>query len=64
MVVAVLSMAGDQLPEIPLFDVEGKVNEPPLQMAGTWVNELATGAVTCTVMEAVVAHELGAGVNV
>ena len=36
-VVAVLLLAGLQVPVIPLFEVVGKVNVPPLQIAATWV---------------------------
>jgi hypothetical protein len=36
-VVAVLLIAGLQVPEIPLLEVVGKVNDPPLQIAATWV---------------------------
>ena len=34
-VVAVLFIAGDQAPLIPLFDVVGKENEPPLHIGAT-----------------------------
>ena len=36
-VVAVLLIAGLQVPVMPLLEVVGKVNEPPLQIAATWV---------------------------
>ena len=36
-VVAVLLIAGLQVPVMPLFEVVGKVNVPPLQIAATWV---------------------------
>ncbi len=34
-VVVVLLIAGDHVPVIPLFDVVGSVNDPPLQIAAT-----------------------------
>ena len=34
-VVAVLLIAGDQVPVIALFEVVGNVNEPPVQIAAT-----------------------------
>ena len=54
-VVAVL-IAGDQVPVIPLFDVVGKVNVPPLQIAATCVNVGVTDEFTVTVIAAVLAH--------
>jgi hypothetical protein len=37
-VVAVLLISGDQVPVMPLFEVVGKLNVPPAQIAGTCVN--------------------------
>ena len=37
-VVAVLFIAGDQVPVMLLLDVVGKVNVPPEHIAATWVN--------------------------
>ena len=64
MVVAVLSIAGDQVPVMLLFDVVGKVNDPPLQIAATCVNVGVVGWFTVTVIVAVVAHRPAVGVKV
>ena len=45
-------IAGDQVPVIPLFDVVGKVNVPPLQIAATCVNVGVTDGFTVTVIPA------------
>jgi hypothetical protein len=63
-VVAVLFIAGDQLPEIALFEEEGRVNVPPLQIGATWVNVGDVGALTVTDIVVVVAHCPAVGVNV
>ena len=42
-VVVVLLIDGDQVPVIPLVDVAGNVNVPPLQIAGICVNTGVTG---------------------
>ena len=63
-VVAVLLIAGDQIPVMLLFDVVGKVNVPPLHIAATWVNIGVLGWFTITVIVAVVAHCPAIGVNV
>jgi hypothetical protein len=55
-VVAVLLIAGDHVPVIPLLDVVGRVNVPPLQIAATCVNVGVTDALTVTVIVVVVAH--------
>ena len=56
-VVAVLFNAGDQLPAILLFDVDGKaLNVPPEQIAGTWVNVGVVNGFTVIVIVVVVAH--------
>jgi hypothetical protein len=56
-VVAVLLIAGLQLPVMPLFEVVGRVNVPPVQIAVTWVKSGVTfPAFTVTVIVAVVAH--------
>ena len=39
-------IAGDQVPVIPLFDVVGRVNDPPLQIAATCVNVGVTDGFT------------------
>jgi hypothetical protein len=39
-------IAGDQVPVIPLFDVVGRVNVPPLQIAATCVNVGVTDVFT------------------
>jgi hypothetical protein len=49
-------IAGDQFPVIPLFDVVGKVNVPPLHIAATCVNVGVTDGFTVTVIAAVLAH--------
>jgi hypothetical protein len=36
-------MAGDHVPEMLLFDVDGSVNVPPEHIAATWVNVGVTG---------------------
>jgi len=63
-VVAVLLIAGDQVPVMALLDVVGSVNAPPLHIAATCVNVGVTGAPTFTVIVAVVAHNPAVGVNV
>ena len=63
-VVAVLLIAGDHVPAIPLLDVVGSVNAPPLHMLGTCVNVGVVGWLTVTVIVAVEAHEPVAGVKV
>jgi hypothetical protein len=55
-VVAVLLIGVVHDPVIPLFEVAGKVNVPPLQIGATCVKTGATGVLTVTVMVAVVAH--------
>ena len=62
-VVAVLFIAGLQVPLIPLVEVAGKVNEPPEQMAGICVNE-GKVVFTVTVIVVVNAHCPALGVNV
>ena len=60
-----LLIAGDHVPVIALFDVVGKVNEPPAQIAATCVNVgTTTPVLTVTVIVAVVAHCPVVGVNV
>ncbi len=49
-------MAGDQVPAMLLFDVLGRVNDPPLQIAATCVNVGVTVGFTVTVISAVAAH--------
>ena len=55
MVVVVL-IAGDQVPVIPSFDVVGRVNVPPLQIAAACVDVGVTDGFTVTVIAAVLAH--------
>ncbi|MNS59648.1 hypothetical protein D3C72_926100 [compost metagenome] len=56
-VVAVLLIAGDQLPVIPLFDCVGKAAKVvPAQIAGTWVNTGSTTGLTVMVIVVVPAH--------
>ena len=57
-------IAGLQVPVIPLLDVVGKVNVPPLQIAATWVKVGIVGWFTVTVIVAVLAHSPVDGVNV
>ena len=64
-VVAVLLIAGAQVPVIPFVDVVGKENNAsPAQIAATWVNNGTVGIFTVMVMVAVVAHNPAVGVNV
>ena len=44
------------MPLIPLLEVVGKVNDPPAQIAGTWVNVGVVLLFTLTVMVDVEAH--------
>jgi hypothetical protein len=60
----VLLIAGLQLPVIPLLDVVGKLNDPPVQIAGTCVKDGTTGLFTVTVIVAIVVHPLLFGVKV
>ena len=55
-VVALLLIAGFHDPVILLFDVDGKVNDAPLQISLTCVNNGVTVALTVIVMVVVVAH--------
>ena len=63
-VVAVLFIAGDQVPVMLLFDVVGKVNVPPEHIAATCVNVGVVGWFTVTNIVAVVAHCPDVGVKV
>jgi hypothetical protein len=64
-VVAVLFNAGDQVPEILLFDVVGNAFiVPPEQIWDTWVNVGVVEGFTVIVIVVVVAHCPDAGVNV
>lgn len=64
-VVAVLLIAGDQVPVMLLLDVVGKLNDAPLQMGATCVNVGTTpGAFTVTVIVAVVTQVPDDGVKV
>ena len=64
MVVAVLLIAGAQVPVTALVEVVGKVKVPPLQIAATCVKVGTVLGLTVTVSEAVVAHPAPVGVNV
>ena len=55
-VVAVVLIAGDQIPVIPCEDVGGKIKVPPEQIVGMGVNVGVAGEPTFTVIVAVVAH--------
>ena len=63
-VVAVLLIAGDQVPVIPLSEVVFNVNDPPLQIAATCVNVGVTFGLTVTLIVVVVAQAPAVGVNV
>ena len=59
-----MSMAGLQLPEMPLVEMAGKVILPPRQIAGIFAKVGVTGWLTVTVNVVVVAHCAAAGVKV
>ena len=65
---AVLFIAGDHVPAIPLFDVVGNaLKVPPEQMAATCVNVGVVGGFTVMVIVVLVAHvgeAVEVGVNV
>jgi hypothetical protein len=63
-VVTVLLIAGDHVPEIPFVEIVGNVNAPPLQIGAIALNVGSTGWLTVTVIVAVVAHRPAVGVNV
>lgn len=63
-VVVVLLIAGLQVPLIPLPEVAGSVNDPPVQIAGTCVNAGTVELFTVTVMVVVEAHCPAFGVKV
>ena len=63
-VVAVLLIAGDQVPEMPLTEVPGRVMDPPLHTGVMGENWGSAGIFTTTVMLAAVAHNPGKGVKV
>jgi hypothetical protein len=63
-VVAVLLIAGDQVPVKPLFDEEGNTNVFPLHIGATCVNVEVVGALTVTVIVAELAHCPAVGVKV
>ena len=64
-VVAVLFIAGDQVPVIPLLEVVGKaLNVPPEQIAVTPVKVGITGEFTVIVKVTGIAHWPAVGVNV
>ena len=51
-----LLIAGDQVPTIPLFDVVGNVNVPPLQIEGICMKTGVITGFTTTVMVVSFAH--------
>ena len=64
--VAVLFIAGDQVPVIPLLDDVGKVNELPEQIGANWVKDgvifpevvfIVTKTVSVQLMAEVTIHE-------
>ena len=59
-----LFTAGDHVPVILFVEVNGNEKVPPLQIGAICVNVGVTGAVTVTVIDAVVAQEPAAGVKV
>ena len=62
---AVLFIAGDHVPAIPLFDVVGNALKlPPEQIAATCVNVGTVGGFTVTDIVVVVAHSPAVGVKV
>jgi len=63
-VVAALFIAGLHVPVMPLFDVAGRVNDPPEQIAATCVNAGVALLFTTTVIIAVDAHWPAVGVKV
>ena len=65
MVVAVLLIAGDQVPVTPLFEVTGSADKvSPWHIVATAVKVGTIGVVTVIVMVAVLAHCPIAGVKV
>ncbi len=63
-VVAVLFIAGLQVPVTPLDDVVGKVNVPPLQIGAIAANWVVTTGFTVTLLVAPCAHWPAFGVKV
>jgi hypothetical protein len=64
-VVAVLFIAGAQVPVIPLFDVVGKAGKvAPMQMGATALNVGIMGVFTVMTSVVVVAHNPAVGVKV
>ena len=61
--VAVLLMAGDHVPSIPLVDVVGKLNVPPSQIAGIGSNSGTTLSLIVISITVGIPHGLS-GVNV
>ncbi len=62
--VAVLFIAGDQVPVIPFVEEVGSVNVPPEQMGAIGLKVGVTDGFTVTLNVAVVAHCPKAGVKV
>ena len=62
--VLLASNVGDQLPEIPLFEMVGNVISVPAQLSGICVKSGLTSCVMTTVMSVDVAHSPASGVKV
>ena len=54
--VAVLSIAGNQVPIIPFVEEDGKVNVPPKQMGAIGLNVGVVDGLTTTVVVEVAVH--------
>jgi hypothetical protein len=63
-VVAVLLIAGDQLPKILLFEVVGSVIVPPLHIGLIWVKVGLIALLMATVNDPLFAHWPALGMNV
>ena len=64
-VVAVLLIAGDQVPLIPSMELAGNVKDPPAQIPETALNEGLTGWLTVMVIcTGPLSHWFGSGVKV
>ena len=50
MVVAVLLIAGDHVPDIPLFELAGNVSGSPMQIGATGLNVGVVSALTAIVI--------------
>ena len=61
--VLLASNEGDQLPVIPLFEIEGNVISSPVQLSGICVKSGDVGCAITTVMSAGIAHCPASGVK-